>query len=151
MCVRLTLLVADYLLWTGMCLFPTPKLIRWSPNRQCLRMCLIWKSVYCRCNCMSEDEIRRKQADLILMGLVSLQKEDIWSTSLVVQWLRRCLAMQGDDGSIPDWGTKIPHAAEQLSLQADQAHMPQLDSLCTATKIPCGTTKTQCSQINKYN
>ena len=112
---------------------------------------LSWKSVYCRCNCMSEDEIRRKQADLILMGLVSLQKEEIWSTSLVVQWLRRCLAMQGDDGSIPDWGTKIPHAAEQLSLQADQAHMPQLDSLCTATKIPCGTTKTQCSQINKYN
>ena len=27
---------------------------------------------------MSEDEIRRKQDDLILMGLVSLQKEDPW-------------------------------------------------------------------------
>ena len=83
------------------------------------------------------------------MGLVSLQKEEIWSTSLVVQWLRRCLARQGDEGLIPDWGTKIPNAAEQLSLQADRAHMPQLDSLCAATKIPCATIKH--SQINKYN
>ena len=95
---------------------------------------------------MSEDEIRRKQDDLILMGLVSLQKEEIWSTPLVAQWLRRRLAMQGDEGSIPDWETKIPHAAEQRSLQADQAHMPQLDSLCAATKIPRAATKTQCSK-----
>ena len=35
---QLTLLVVDYLLWAGMCLFPTPKLICWSPNLQCHRM-----------------------------------------------------------------------------------------------------------------
>ena len=35
--------------------------------------------------------------------------------SLVVQWLRIHLAMQGmDAGSIPGWGIKIPHATEQL-------------------------------------
>ena len=46
-----------------------------------------------------------------------------------------CIA--GDIGSIPGWGTNIPHAAEQLSPSA-------------TTKILCATTKTQCSQINKY-
>ena len=39
-------------------------------------------------------------------------------TSLVVQWLKICLVIQGDMGSIPGWGTKIPHATEQLNLQA---------------------------------
>ena len=31
-------------------------------------------------------------------------------TSLVVQWLRFCTSNAGDEGSIPGWGTKIPHA-----------------------------------------
>ena len=34
--------------------------------------------------------------------------------SLVVQWLRICLAMQGTRGSIPGWGNKVPHVVEQL-------------------------------------
>ena len=32
-----------------------------------------------------------------------------------VQWLRIHLPIADDAGSIPDSGTKIPHAAEQLS------------------------------------
>ena len=32
-------------------------------------------------------------------------------TSLVVQWLRLCACNAGDVGSIPGWGTKIPHAS----------------------------------------
>ena len=32
-------------------------------------------------------------------------------TSLVVQWLRLCASAMMGTGSIPDWGTKIPHAA----------------------------------------
>ena len=32
-------------------------------------------------------------------------------TSLVVQWLRLCASAVMGTGSIPDWGTKIPHAA----------------------------------------
>ena len=35
-------------------------------------------------------------------------------TTLVVQWLRLHAPNAGDTGSIPGWGTKIPHAAEQL-------------------------------------
>ena len=35
--------------------------------------------------------------------------------SLVIQGLRICLSMQGDADLIPGQGTKIPHAAEQLS------------------------------------
>ena len=38
-------------------------------------------------------------------------------TSLVAQWLRICLPMQGGHGFDP-WSRKIPHAAEQLSLCA---------------------------------
>ena len=30
--------------------------------------------------------------------------------SLVVQWLRLCTSKAGATGSIPGWGTKIPHA-----------------------------------------
>ena len=37
-------------------------------------------------------------------------------TSLVIQWLRICLPVQRNSGSIPGQGTRIPHAIEQLSL-----------------------------------
>ena len=33
-------------------------------------------------------------------------------TSLVVQWLRLHASNAGGMGSIPGWGTKIPHAME---------------------------------------
>ena len=32
-------------------------------------------------------------------------------TSLAVQWLRICASTAGGTGSVPGWGTKIPHAA----------------------------------------
>ena len=34
-------------------------------------------------------------------------------------------ANAGDVGSIPGWGTKIPHAVEQLSLRATTTEHPQ--------------------------
>ena len=49
----------------------------------------------------------------------------------------------GDVGSIPGWGTKIPHAVGQLSLCATttepacaKARVPQLESLQAATTEP---------------
>ena len=51
-------------------------------------------------------------------------------TSLVVQWLKIRLTVQDMWVQSPGRGIKIPHAMGQVSLQA--------------------TTKTQCSQINKY-
>ena len=33
-------------------------------------------------------------------------------TSLVVQWLRLCASIAWGAGSIPDQGTKIPHAVQ---------------------------------------
>ena len=33
-------------------------------------------------------------------------------TSLAVQWLRLCVCTAGGAGSIPGWGTKIPHTAQ---------------------------------------
>ena len=53
-------------------------------------------------------------------------------------------------GSIPDWGTKIPHSRATKSAGPDNwALTPQLDSLCAAKKDPaakilCATTKTWC-------
>ena len=34
-------------------------------------------------------------------------------TSLAVKGLRFCASNAGDAGSIPGWGTKIPHATQQ--------------------------------------
>ena len=41
-------------------------------------------------------------------------KEGMEPTSLLVQWLRICLATAGDMASMPVQGSKIPQAAEQL-------------------------------------
>ena len=65
--------------------------------------------------------------------------------------------MQGDAGSIPGWGTKIPHAEGQLSTRTTTteparsgARVQQLErSLHTTTKSPRAATKTLHSQINK--
>ena len=37
-------------------------------------------------------------------------KTNVVGTSLAVQWLKVCTSTAGDRGSIPDQGTKIPHA-----------------------------------------
>ena len=60
----------------------------------------------------------------------------------------------GDMDLIPDQATEIPYAAEQLSpwtartlesvYHNQKFHMPP-------GKIPCATSKTQCSQINSIN
>ena len=52
---------------------------------------------------------------------------------------------------IPDQGTKIPQASEQLSPWATtrESMCPQQKIPCDATKTPCATTETQHSQINK--
>ena len=56
------------------------------------------------------------------------------------------------------WGLKIPQEVEQLSpgtakteAAYSRAPMPWLNVLCDAMKIPWSTTKTHCSQINKYS
>ena len=46
---------------------------------------------------------------------IKLCKMEEMGTSLVGQWLRIHLPMQGNMGSIPGWRTKIPHAEGQLS------------------------------------
>ena len=51
----------------------------------------------------------------------------------------------GDMGSIPGWGTKIPHDSEQL-----RTHTPQLKNWCVAMEISCATTKTGCRKINNF-
>ena len=60
---------------------------------------------------------------------LSMKNRSNVGTSLVVQWLRILPCNAGYLGLIPNQGTKIPHASEQLSLNT--------------------TTKTWCSQINK--
>ena len=43
----------------------------------------------------------------------AIQYIQIWGTSLVVQWLSLCTPTAGGAGSIPGWGTKVPHAAQR--------------------------------------
>ena len=66
----------------------------------------------------------------------------------------------GDANSIPGPGTKIPHAAEQLSPHVSTTELvhpqqrvcvPQRKIPHDATKIPCAATKTQRRQINFKN
>ena len=56
----------------------------------------------------------------------------------------------------PGWGTKIPHAAEQLGPRPlttepvrPGARLPKLESLWASTKIPHAVSKIRCSQINQ--
>ena len=44
----------------------------------------------------------------------------IAGTSLVVQWLRLRASIAGGTGSIPDWGTKIPHVMWPKTKQANK-------------------------------
>ena len=46
-----------------------------------------------------------------LLGLLVGYKVSRLGTSLAVQWLRLCTSSAAGAGSIPGWGTKIPHAA----------------------------------------
>ena len=43
--------------------------------------------------------------------LIFALDKNIAGTSQVVQWLRLHASTAGSTGSIPGWGTKIPHAA----------------------------------------
>ena len=72
----------------------------------------------------------------------AMQKGIPWA-SLVVQWLKILLPMQGT--RVRARSGKIPQAAEQLSLRAtttepalcSRAHEPQLLSLCATTTEAC--------------
>ena len=59
----------------------------------------------------------------------------------MVQWLRICLPMQGDIGSIPGQGTKIPQASGQLS-----PHAATTDPVYHNQRSPWTPTKTWCGQ-----
>ena len=54
-----------------------------------------------------------------------LSKLDIWGASLVAQWLRICLPMQGTRAR--HWSGKISHAAEQLGLCATTTEPARLE------------------------
>ena len=54
--------------------------------------------------------------------------------SLVVQWLRICLPMQGTLLWHPDGGTKIPHAMGATKLTRHSYRAYELWSLCATTR-----------------
>ena len=92
---------------------------------------------------------KKTSADLWNQGYKKNQK----GTSLVVQWLRICLPMQGtwvqsllgELRSHMFHRATIPVCHNQRSCMLQQQ---QKDSTCCCKRV-CGTTKTQCSQINK--
>ena len=68
---------------------------------------------------------------------------DEQGTSLVIQWLRICLEMQGKRIQSGQ-GTKIPHALEQLDPHTRMKKIPQ-----DAVNTLCAATETQRSQLKK--
>ena len=63
----------------------------------------------------------------------------------------------GDEGSVPSWGTKIPHAMGQRAHTAtterkrhyERVYVPYWKIPHDAVKILHAATKTRCSQISK--
>ena len=103
------------------------------------------------CQCAPKEPPRRAPpphtCDLICErgAFVDVTKLRVWRTSLLVQWLRICFAVQGTGAG------KFSHAMEQLSPCATttEAHAPQLESspqLTTTRENLLAATKTQCSQ-----
>ena len=61
----------------------------------------------------------------------------------MVQWLRILPTSTGDTGSIPGWGTKIPHATGQLSPCATITEPMQSGACVLQLEIPRGATTTK--------
>ena len=55
----------------------------------------------------------------------------------------------GDAGSAPGWGTKIPHATEQLSLCTTATKPTRSRARVLQQERPSTATETQHSQVNK--
>ena len=61
----------------------------------------------------------------------------------MVQWLRILPTSAGDTGSIPGWGTKIPHATGQLSPCATITEPMHSGACVLQLEIPRGATTTK--------
>ena len=70
--------------------------------------------------------------------VIILEKNNYAWASLVVQWLRICLPMQGHGFDPCSW--KIPHAAEQLSLLA-------LEPMFSNKRSHCSEKPAYCSEV----
>ena len=46
-----------------------------------------------------------------MLNFKRVKEKDSLGISLVVQWLRLHILNAGATGSIPGWGTKVPHAS----------------------------------------
>ena len=75
------------------------------------------------------------------LGSGELSRNPSSGTSLVVQWLRPHASNVGGMGSIPGWGTKIPHAVRpakgqpcQLALLRRAVRRAMLTFVCTVGK-----------------
>ena len=86
------------------------------------------------------------QAETIQNNL-SINGKDTIGDSLVVQWLRICLPMQGH--GFEPWSRRIPHVAEQLSPRATtpetHAHRSQCSTTREATAMRSPRTATKSS------
>ena len=98
--------------------------------------------------------IRKISVGINLEKLVPLwipNKHTKWGTSLVVKWLKICLAVQGTKvqflvGELRSWEPSCCNYWSVLSLEFVHgnclAHISQLESPCATTKTLCATIKT---------
>ena len=67
--------------------------------------------------------------------MVCIYKTAVLGTSLVVQWVRIRASAAGCVGSIPGWGTNIPHAAQCGSPPKTQKQNPSLNQVSYSMSI----------------
>ena len=107
---------------------------------QCQSLCKWWIN-------MRRMKQMRKLFSLLLEGSPIVLVRSLTAhcgSSLVVQWVKNLPSNARDMGSIPEWGTKILRASEQLSPPATTTEptysatwAPQLErNPCTAMKSP---------------
>ena len=99
---------------------------------------------------MSRSQTSRKMRQVEVLTLQTEGTRNKWEkTSLEVQWLRICLAMQGTWSNYAHMPRRLSlHAAEPVSHNG-RAHALPGNTPCAAFKAPRAATKTRQSQINK--
>ena len=107
----MSILPSNHLLITEILLFP----VHYKHGKSVFSLSTLLQQVR-MATCILAPLQRRRLSDRLPLGLYKAAEEArtktaVPGTSLVVQWLRLHPSIAAGTGSIPGWGTKIPHAA----------------------------------------
>ena len=108
--------------WGGIWVLPTSFFIGWNSHwvvearawgEREATICWEHSCTWCYSRCWTARVVTRREWFTLRAG-----------TSLVVRWLGLHASNEGAEGSIPGWGTKIPHAAQHKWKQINKQKKP---------------------------